>query len=377
MVSRKASALLLAAASVALTACESFVLDPPALVQIEADSANVVDEQEIVVLADTRAQLADLTRKANSAGYHVRSQDDLSALGLLQVVLKIPANRSGGQAIRELESFTPGVTAGVNHAYRSQGRQVARHYAPIAMDWPSMGCSAKRPVGVIDTGVRTDDPRVHLRGFADTPSSDQEHGSAVLALLRDPALSPDTEVYVAAVTEVMPSGGSAAGVDSLVRAVAWLMSEDVRIVNMSLAGPYNKILDRALQRASDRGALIVAAAGNDGPLAPPRYPAALDDVIAVTAVDAYLQVYSDAIRGPHIDIAAPGVDVFIDHEGGVYRSGTSFAAPFVALYFATSDTMPSGPKDARRTLSQASADLGAPGRDAIFGHGALRANDLC
>lgn len=224
MVSRKASALVLAAASVALTACESFVLDPPALAQIDADSANVVDQREIVVLADTRAQVADLTRKANSAGYNVRSQDDLSALGLIQVVLKIPANRSGTQAIRELESFTPGVTAGANHAYRSQGGQVARRYAPIAMHWPSRGCSAKRPVGVIDTGVMTDDPRVHVMSFANDLSTDQEHGSAVLALLRDPALSPDTEVYVAAVTEEMPSGGSAAGVDSLVRAIAWLLS---------------------------------------------------------------------------------------------------------------------------------------------------------
>ncbi|MEO1656502.1 MAG: S8 family serine peptidase [Pseudomonadota bacterium] len=377
MISRKASALLLAAASTALTACESFVLDPPALAQIQADSDDVMDAQEIVVLADTRAQAADLTRKASGAGYRVRANDDLSSLGLVQVVLEIPAGRTGVQAIRELEGLTPGVTAGVNHAYRQQANQISRHYAPAAMDWPTMGCRAQRPVGVIDSGVMTDDPRVHLRGFADDLSADKEHGSAVVALLRDPALASDTEVYIAAVIEELPGGGAAAGVDSLVRAIAWLMAEDVRVVNMSLAGPYNKILDRALQRASDRGALIVAAAGNDGPQAPPRYPAALQDVIAVTAVDASKQVYADAVRGPHIDVAAPGVDVFINHQGGVYHSGTSFAAPFVTLYFATSEAMPSDAREARRTLARSSADLGAPGHDHIFGAGALRANDLC
>ncbi|MEM6746276.1 MAG: S8 family serine peptidase [Pseudomonadota bacterium] len=377
MVSRTAPAFLLAAASVALSACESFVLDPPALAQIEADSEDVVDAREIVVLADTRAQAADLTRKANGAGYLVRTRDDLSSLGLIQVVLEIPASRSGVQAIRELEGLTPGVTAGVNHAYRPQANQNARHYAPAAMDWPSMGCRAQRPVGVIDSSVMTEGARVHMRSFADSLSPDNEHGSAVVALLRDPALASDTELYVAAVIEELPDGGTAAGVDALVRAIAWLLSEDVRVVNMSLAGPYNKILDRALQRATDRGALIVAAAGNDGPDAPPRYPAALNDVIAVTAFDAAQRVYADAVRGPHIDIAAPGVDVFIDHQGGVYRSGTSFAAPFVALYFATNTDMPADIRDARQALTNASTDLGAPGRDPVFGVGALKADDLC
>ena len=377
MVSRTASALLLAVASTALSACESFVLDPPALTQIEAESADVVDAREIVVLADTRAQASDLKRKAHLAGYQVRADDDLGSLGLVQLVLKIPRNRSGGQAIRELEGFTPGITAGVNHAYRPQASQSPRHYAPLVMDWPQTGCRAQRPLGVIDSQVMSNDSRVHIRTFADALSDDKEHGSAIVALLRDPNLASDTEVYVAAVVETLPDGGEAAGVDALVRALAWLLEEDVRVVNMSLAGPYNKILDRALQRASDRGALIVAAAGNDGPSAPPRYPAALNDVIAVTAVDASKQVYNQAVRGSHIDVAAPGVDVFINHDGGVYRSGTSFAAPFVALYFATSQELPNDANDARRALENTSTDLGVPGRDPVFGLGALRAHNLC
>jgi len=55
---------------------------------------------------------------------------------------------------------------------------------------------------------------------------------------------------------------------------------DVRVVNISLAGPYNRTLDRGIQRAVDKGMIIVAAVGNDGAQALPLYPAALKDVIA-------------------------------------------------------------------------------------------------
>ena len=110
----------------------------------------------------------------------------------------------------------------------------------------------------------------------------------------------------------MPGADPAAGVDDIVRAVDWLHSQGVRVVNISLAGPYNKILDRGLEAAAERGMVIVAAAGNEGAGAPPRYPAAFDYVIAVTAVDADLRVYRRAGAGDHIDFAAPVPNVVPD-----------------------------------------------------------------
>jgi hypothetical protein len=81
------------------------------------------------------------------------------------------------------------------------------------------------------------------------------------------------------------------------------------VINMSLAGPRNAILDRLIRDAVASGRTIVAAAGNGGPTAPPAYPAAVPGVIAVTAVDKNRQVYRLAQRGRHIAVSAYGVDV--------------------------------------------------------------------
>ena len=125
-------------------------------------------------------------------------------------------------------------------------------------------------------------------------------------------------------------GTQYSGVEPILKALNWMARSDVRVVNISLAGPYNRTLDRGIQRAVDKGMIIVAAVGNDGAQALPLYPAALKDVIAATAVDSDAHIYNLAVQGRHVDIAAPGVEVFVgDEKTGRYVSGTSIAAPFV------------------------------------------------
>ena len=169
----------------------------------------------------------------------------------------------------------------------------------------------------------------------------------------------------------MAGADPAAGVDDIMRAIDWHFDQGVRVVNVSLAGPYNKILDRGLHAAADRGMVIVAAAGNDGAGAPPRYPAAFDFVIAVTAVDADLRAYDRAPRGDHIDFAAPGVDVFVPVGGGRYLTGTSISAPFVTALIAADPASRNlrSAREARDNLSRSTLDLGAIGRDDTFGTG--------
>jgi subtilisin family serine protease len=173
---------------------------------------------------------------------------------------------------------------------------------------------------------------------------------------------------------------AAAGVDDIVRAVEWLHASGIRLVNVSLAGPYNKILDRGLRAAADRGMVIVAAAGNDGFSAPPRYPAAFDFAIAVTAVDAGLDAYERAPRGDYIDFAAPGVDVFVPvGGGGRYMSGTSIAAPFVTAVVAVGagEGGLGSAESVRADLARRSIDLGAAGPDDTFGAGLATAPASC
>jgi len=80
------------------------------------------------------------------------------------------------------------------------------------------------------------------------------------------------------------------------------------------------------------GHIVVAAVGNDGPAAPPLYPAAYPDVVGVTGVDAHQRVLVEAERGNQVEFAAPGADMVAatSPEGYSVVRGTSFAAPLVA-----------------------------------------------
>jgi subtilisin family serine protease len=154
------------------------------------------------------------------------------------------------------------------------------------------------------------------------------------------------------------------------------VSQGARVLNLSFAGPPDPLFHRAVKAAYDRRTIIVAAAGNAGPVAPPAYPAAYEEVIAVTATDSADRLYSQANHGAYIAIAAPGVDILAPSVGRAHelRTGTSFAAAHVsgiiALMLERNPQL--SPETARMALIAAASDLGPPGRDDEFGAG--RAN---
>lgn len=370
----------LCGALLSVGACETFQPAPPSARQIEADADDVVDDRQIIVLARTAAAASSLAQKAAQRGYTVTSQDEMQSLDLVLMVMTIPANMPGDAAIRELESLEPGISAGVNHAYQSPetvgANAGARVYADRVLDWPEGGCRTSAVVGIIDGAVNVSDPA--LSGVAITTrnfigeAAAMEHGTVTAKILAGDQRLRGVRLHAAAVVGDHRQAREAAGVDSLVRAIDWMHASGVRLVNISLAGPYNKILDRALQSATAKGMVIVAAAGNSGASSPPRYPAAFDNVIAVTAIDVEGKIYDNAVRGAQIDFAAPGVDVFVPAgEGGKYVSGTSIAAPFVTARIAADQTAMSstGSRDVVDALAKSATDLGSPGRDAVFGYG--------
>jgi subtilisin family serine protease len=170
-----------------------------------------------------------------------------------------------------------------------------------------------------------------------------------------------------------------AGVDDILKALDWLADEGVSVVNISLSGPYNKLLDRGIDHATGLGMILVAAVGNEGANARPRFPAALENVIAVTAVDAEGDIYRNAVRGPHVDIAGPGVDILVAHNGQRrFVTGTSMAVPFVTSLIAADPALSqSNATRIRRQLRDYAKDLGPPGPDTVFGAGLLTAPAEC
>src|SRR5437588_6819360 len=101
---------------------------------------------------------------------------------------------------------------------------------------------------------------------------------------------------------------------------------------MSFAGPRDPSLERALKAASDKGVVLIGAAGNAGPRSAPLFPAADPNVIAVTATDIDDKLFSGANRGRHIAISAPGVDILVPAPENTYQmtTGTSVATAHIS-----------------------------------------------
>jgi subtilisin family serine protease len=173
-----------------------------------------------------------------------------------------------------------------------------------------------------------------------------------------------------------------ADVFTLIDALGQLSERGVGVINLSLAGPPNTVLEEVVRRlVGERDIVLVAAVGNDGPRADPAFPAAYPEVIAVTAVDRDRVVYRRAIRGPHVDLAAPGVAVWTaaSISGARWKTGTSYAVPFVTAAAAILREMRpelTAPEVGPELLGLAN-DLGDPGPDPVFGAGLLALGTLC
>ena len=102
--------------------------------------------------------------------------------------------------------------------------------------------------------------------------------------------------------------------------IEWAIQKGARIINMSFAGPHDPMIQLAMKNAHEKGVILIAAAGNLGPKSPPLYPAADPNVIAVTATDDDDQLFTGAVRGPHLAVAAPGVDIMVPAPDETYQS---------------------------------------------------------
>jgi hypothetical protein len=269
-----------------------------------------------------------------------------------------------------------------------------RCFARKLIQWQDhlAACAKGLRIGIIDTEIDTGHPaftaaRIHQGNFApnNRPPAPDWHGTGVLAILAGhpdsgtPGLVPNAEFFAASIFFSEDTGAMATDTFSLMQALAWMQDNDVKIVNMSFAGPHDELVKAEIEKLSSQGMVLVAAAGNEGPAAEPAYPAAYPQVIAVTAVTRDSLNYRYANRGEHIDVAAPGVDIWTAVPGARegYHSGTSFAAPHATgvLALMPRESLTGNKND---LLDSASVvDLGAPGRDPVYGRGLLVAPSYC
>ena len=296
------------------------------------EAGDAVVRDEIISLAPSPASL-EIARRA---GFSASEPERLDGLDLTVVMLRAPAGLDTRAAITRLRSLDRDGRYDYDHLYSSAGA-TAGHATGGA---PSPHRATAGPtVGLVDTGVAGDHPAfartaIQQQGFAPGGAKPAAHGTAVASLLvgeagGDRGGAGRSRLFVADVFGPGPTGGSA---NAIVHALAWLGRMQTPVVNVSLVGPPNMLLEAAVRSLTNRGVLVVAPVGNDGPAAPPAYPAAYPGVIAVTGVDARRRVLPEAGRGSHLDFAAPGAGVRAARPGGGYAlvRGTSFASPIVA-----------------------------------------------
>nr|WP_283770141.1 S8 family serine peptidase [Variovorax sp. PCZ-1] len=258
-------------------------------------------------------------------------------------------------------------------------------------------CNQRVLIGMIDTRVDRQHASLHGQAIelhsaraADRAASDASHGTAIASLMLGkpegplPGLLPRAKLLAVDAFHQGPRSDNRMDAFDFAAALDWLVQRGVKVVNLSFSGPHNMLIESSIQAAQKRGVILVAAVGNDGPTASPRFPAAYPGVIAVTAVRTDLQVFRRAVRGEHLSLSAPGVDVKVadttDASATVLRSGTSYAVPFVsaaAALLQANGVGKSGAAAVHQHLIKTSLDLGPAGFDSMFGHGLLQMGAVC
>lgn len=325
---------------------------------------------EIMMLLPLETELpASLARRGFIA---VR---ETQVLGRRLVVLRTPADLTLPMAVDLGRRLVPDAEIDFNHVLLGSGRAEASR-APPAPAAPPASSMAPVHVGLIDEAVMPGGPLVSLAelrptGRRCTPTTPPEgHGQAVAMVLARGLQQAGAKP----VLHAADLGCGQGAVDAMAAALQAMDTDRVPVVNISAVGPYNRVMAAVVAAFLARGHLLVAAVGNDGPAAPPLYPAAYPGVIGVTAVDAHGRVLVEAGRGAHVAFAAPGI-VDLPAADGSLRTwrGTSLAAPVVsaALALRLTSTDTAAAQAAVAQLARNATDAGEPGRDRVYGHGVI------
>jgi subtilisin family serine protease len=308
------------------------------------------------------------------------------------VTYTIPGNRQLPQVIAALTSDSRVSLAQPNNIYLTVGQKspAARPSAQYSLTKLSVEPVHKTtqgrnvPVAVIDTGIDVSHPvlsrsvALSFDAVSNGPPKVQPHGTAIAGLIAGKGkvrgVAPLSSLLAVRAFYLHPVYKRPVTSSTiLLRALDWSFANKARIFNLSFAGPYDPLVKAALTSASNKGVILVAAAGNGGPKAAPAYPAAYKNVIAITALDHKDKLYAHANRGNYLTVAAPGVDVLVPtlKRGYRYSSGTSLAAAHISgLIALLLERHPEASAEAILDAIRSSAhDLGPKGYDTQFGAG--------
>lgn len=253
-------------------------------------------------------------------------------------------------------------------------------------------------VAVVDTGISLTHPDLknNIKGGYNainprySANDDNGHGSHVAGIIAAVdnkigviGVGPNIDLYA---VKVLNRNGSGY-LSDIIEGLDWCIANGIQVINMSLGTPtYNKSFEDAIKRVDAAGITQVAAAGNSGPYNNTvNYPAKFSEVIAVSAIDNTNTIAYFSSRGQEVDLTAPGANIYSTYKGTSYKTlnGTSMASPHVAgvaalvLDVKSCDYNLDGicaPQEVREKLQNSVEDLGALGKDDLYGYGLIKAD---
>ena len=224
---------------------------------------------------------------------------------------------------------------------------------------PEVGHRDLSAANVIPVGQEGESPEVGVHGtlMAGVINAIEDNGFGIAGL------APGATLVSIPICRPTGAAGGQCTIYDLLRGLDQAWDAEASIVNLSLSGPPNILLERGVARLEELGAVVVAAAGNEG-TDERRYPAAYPSVIGVGAVDKAGTLFSGSNRGPWVELVAPGVDVLstVPGDSFAFGNGTSLAAAHVSGLLAVLTTITEDPRLARGELFRA---VGARGNQRI------------
>ncbi|MEC1659604.1 S8 family serine peptidase [Bacillus mojavensis] len=240
-------------------------------------------------------------------------------------------------------------------------------------------------IAVIDSGISPHDDLSISGGYSavsytSSYKDDNGHGTHVAGIIGAKhngygidGVAPEAQIYAVKALDQNGSGD----LQGLLKGIDWSIANGMEIVNMSLGtSSDSQILHDAMDKAYEKGVLLVAASGNDGNGKPVNYPAAYSSVVAVSATDQHNQLAAFSTTGNEVEFSAPGTDITSTYLHQYYAtgSGTSQATPHAAAMFALLKQRDPGNTNVqlRALMQKNSVDLGITGRDQQYGYGLIQ-----
>ena len=359
-----------------------------------SDQNNYVPKQVLVLLQGASAKQQEIDSLSQTYDINEIDSSILASINATMVLFAIPDNRGVIDVSRILAADTRTLIAQPNFYFEGMSEESAQYgVTKIKADTAhSISTGKGIKVAVIDTGIDYDhmalaENIVLKSNFVDAKSVEFDvHGTSIAGIIASSSIengvtgvAPDVQIIAARACWRNPKDNikTLCSSDTLAKAIDYAILNKAHIINLSLGGPKDSIVSTLIRKADRAGIVVVAAAGNGGPNGKPTYPAALKEVIAISATDSDDKIYQESTRGSYIDLSAPGVDILSPAPGDSWQivSGTSMAAAHVsgAIALILQENPELSPFQIKAILGSTSIDLGKKGKDNEYGEGRIDA----